>query len=473
MIRFDNDLTSSRKSIYMIAICGTGMTALAGMLKAEGHDVRGSDHNVYPPMSTLLSDLGIPVERGFDAAHLNPKPDLVIIGNAMSRGNPEVEAVLNRKIPYTSLPVALGDFFIRGNYSCVVAGTHGKTTTSALLAWVLESAGKAPGFFVGGIPENFGQGYRIGKGRIFVSEGDEYDSAFFDKGSKFLHYMPDLLILNNLEFDHADIFRSYEDIELSFRRLINLVPGEGYVVACWDDPNIRKIAPATFSELISFGLSEDSDFRAMSVTTDVEGTHFDVNFKGEAFGRFSSPLFGLHNVRNSLAVIASAMQLGLSVPQIQRGVATFRNVRRRFQFLGEKNGVKIFDDFAHHPTAIATTIDSIRRRFPDHRVWALFEPRSATSKRKILERELVEALASADHAILAPIHMPEKVPEDERLDLTAVSEAVQDRQTPCHVLKPDIEMLTFLKANLRSHDIALFMSNGDFQQMPVKLLHEL
>jgi UDP-N-acetylmuramate: L-alanyl-gamma-D-glutamyl-meso-diaminopimelate ligase len=473
MISFDNDLASPGKSIYMIAICGTGMTALAGMLKAEGYDVRGSDQNVYPPMSTLLSELGIPVDSGFDAAHLVPKPDLVVIGNAMSRGNPEVEAVLNRKIPYISLPVALRDFFIRGNYSCVVAGTHGKTTTSALLAWVLENAGKDPGFFVGGIPENFGQGYRVGKGGIFVSEGDEYDSAFFDKGSKFLHYMPDLLILNNLEFDHADIFRNYEDVELSFRRLINLVPGEGYIVACWDDPNIRKIAPAAFSELVSFGLSEDADFRATSVTTDVEGTHFEVVLKGETFGRFSSPLFGLHNVRNVLAVIAAAMQLGLSVPQIQRGIATFRNVRRRFQFLGEKNGVKIFDDFAHHPTAIATTIDGMRRRFPGHRVWAMFEPRSATSKRKVFEHELVEALAGADHAIIAPIYMPEKVPENERLDLQAVSRGVQNRQTPCHVLTPDDEMLSFLKSNLKSNDIALFMSNGDFHQIPVKLLHEL
>jgi UDP-N-acetylmuramate: L-alanyl-gamma-D-glutamyl-meso-diaminopimelate ligase len=285
--------------------------------------------------------------------------------------------------------------------------------------------------------------------------------------------MPDLLILNNLEFDHADIFRNYEDVELSFRRLINLVPGEGYIVACWDDPNIRKIAPAAFSELVSFGLSEDADFRATSVTTDVEGTHFEVVLKGETFGRFSSPLFGLHNVRNVLAVIAAAMQLGLSVPQIQRGIATFRNVRRRFQFLGEKNGVKIFDDFAHHPTAIATTIDGMRRRFPGHRVWAMFEPRSATSKRKVFEHELVEALAGADHAIIAPIYMPEKVPENERLDLQAVSRGVQNRQTPCHVLTPDDEMLSFLKSNLKSNDIALFMSNGDFHQMPVKLLHEL
>ncbi len=461
------------KSIYLVAICGTGMTALAGILKERGYEVSGSDENVYPPMSTFLEKMAIPVFEGYDEAHLNPIPDLVVIGNSMSRGNPEVEAVLEKRIPYLSLPMALSEFFISGHYSCVVSGTHGKTTTSALLAWVLESAGKDPSFFIGGIPENFGKGSKLGKGEIFVSEGDEYDSAFFDKGSKFLHYRPDLVILNNVEFDHADIFKSLEDIEVAFRRLINLIPRNGHLLSCWDDPVVKKLSANTFSNLVTFGINENADWRAENILADENGTSFDVSHKGERFTNFSTPLFGLHMVKNCLAVIAATNILGLQAEEIQRGLASFKNVHRRLQFRGEAKGVKIFDDFAHHPTEIKATLEGMRSRFPNQRLWAVFEPRTATSKRNIFQSRFVEALAIADNVILTPLHIPEKVPESERLSVEEICDQLEHQKTSGRVLPADETMITFFKENLRANDVVLFMSNGDFNQIPANLIKQI
>ncbi|MCH7755788.1 UDP-N-acetylmuramate:L-alanyl-gamma-D-glutamyl-meso-diaminopimelate ligase [candidate division KSB1 bacterium] len=463
----------SIKSIYLVAICGTGMTALAGMLKEQGYEVRGSDQNVYPPMSTFLEKMDIPVFDGYDESHLSPPPDLVVIGNSMSRGNPEVEAVLENKLPYISLPMALSEFFICGHYSCVVSGTHGKTTTSSLLAWMLESAGKDPSFFIGGIPENFGKGSKLGQGEVFVSEGDEYDSAFFDKGSKFLHYRPDLVILNNVEFDHADIFRDLEDVEVAFSRLINLIPRNGYLLSCWDDPVVRKLSSKTFSNLITFGLSEDADWRAVNISPDENGTSFDVLFKKEKFGNFTTPVFGLHMVRNCLGVIAVCNILGLQAEEIRDGLASFKNVRRRLQYHGEARGIKVFDDFAHHPTEIKTTLEALRSRFPRRRLWAVFEPRTATSKRNIFQSRFVEALAVADKVILTPLYVPEKVPEGERLSVEKICQLLENQNTPSRVLPADEGMMSFLKENLRANDVVLFMSNGDFNQIPANLIKQI
>ncbi len=463
----------SIKSIYLVAICGTGMTALAGMLKEQGYEVRGSDQNVYPPMSTFLEKMDIPVFDGYDESHLSPPPDLVVIGNSMSRGNPEVEAVLENKLPYISLPMALSEFFICGHYSCVVSGTHGKTTTSSLLAWMLESAGKDPSFFIGGIPENFGKGSKLGQGEVFVSEGDEYDSAFFDKGSKFLHYRPDLVILNNVEFDHADIFRDLEDVEVAFSRLINLIPRNGYLLSCWDDPVVRKLSSKTFSNLITFGLSEDADWRAVNISPEENGTSFDVLFKKEKFGNFTTPLFGLHMVRNCLGVIAVCNILGLQAEEIRDGLASFKNVRRRLQYHGEAKGIKVFDDFAHHPTEIKTTLEALRSRFPRRRLWAVFEPRTATSKRNIFQSRFVEALAVADKVILTPLYVPEKVPEGERLSVEKICQLLENQNTPSRVLPADEGMMSFLKENLRANDVVLFMSNGDFNQIPANLIKQI
>jgi len=465
--------TQSIKSIYLVAICGTGMTALAAMLKEQGYEVRGSDQNVYPPMSTFLKKMDIAVFDSYNETHLSPPPDLVIIGNSMSRGNPEVEIVLEKKLPYISLPVALSEFFISGHYSCVVSGTHGKTTTSSLLAWVLERAGKDPGFFIGGIPENFGKGSKVGGGEVFVSEGDEYDSAFFDKGSKFLHYRPDLVILNNVEFDHADIFRSLEDIEVAFSRLINLIPRNGYLLSCWDDPVVKKLSSKTFSNLITFGFSEDADWRAENISSDENGTSFDVLIKKEKFGNFIAPVFGLHMVKNCLGVIAACNVLGLQAEEMRDGLASFKNVRRRLQFHGEAKGIKIFDDFAHHPTEIKTTLEGLRTRFPSQRLWAVFEPRTATSKRKIFQNRFVEALAVADNVILTPLYNPEKVPKEERLSVERICELLENQNKPSRVLPADEGMILFLKENLRANDVVLFMSNGDFNQIPTNLIKQI
>ena len=463
----------SIQSIYLVAICGTGMTALAGMLKEQGYEVRGSDQNVYPPMSTFLEKMDIPVFDGYDESHLSPPPDLVVIGNSMSRGNPEVEAVLENKLPYISLPMALSEFFICGHYSCVVSGTHGKTTTSSLLAWMLESAGKDPSFFIGGIPENFGKGSKLGQGEVFVSEGDEYDSAFFDKGSKFLHYRPDLVILNNVEFDHADIFRDLEDVEVAFSRLINLIPRNGYLLSCWDDPVVKKLSSKTFSNLITFGLSEDADWRAVNISPEENGTSFDVLFKKEKFGNFTTPLFGLHMVRNCLGVTAVCNILGLQAEEIRDGLASFKNVRRRLQYHGEARGIKVFDDFAHHPTEIKATLEALRSRFPRRRLWAVFEPRTATSKRNIFQSRFVEALAVADKVILTPLYVPEKVPEGERLSVEKICQLLENQNTPSRVLPADEGMMSFLKENLRANDVVLFMSNGDFNQIPANLIKQI
>jgi len=465
--------TQSIKYIYLVAICGTGMTALAAMLKEQGYEVRGSDQNVYPPMSTFLKKMDIAVFDSYNETHLSPPPDLVIIGNSMSRGNPEVEIVLEKKLPYISLPVALSEFFISGHYSCVVSGTHGKTTTSSLLAWVLERAGKDPGFFIGGIPENFGKGSKVGGGEVFVSEGDEYDSAFFDKGSKFLHYRPDLVILNNVEFDHADIFKSLEDIEVAFSRLINLIPRNGYLLSCWDDPVVKKLSSKTFSNLITFGFSEDADWRAENISSDENGTSFDVLIKKEKFGNFTTPVFGLHMIKNCLGVIAACNVLGLQGEEMRDGLASFKNVRRRLQFQGEAKGIKVFDDFAHHPTEIKTTLEGLRTRFPSQRLWAVFEPRTATSKRKIFQNRFVEALAVADNVILTPLYNPEKVPKEERLSVERICELLENQNKPSRVLPADEGMILFLKENLRANDVVLFMSNGDFNQIPTNLIKQI
>lgn len=449
------------------------MTALAGLLKERGFSVSGADLDVYPPMSTFLNELKIPVHIGFDAEHLASCPDLVVVGNAMSRGNPEVEAVLNQKIDYVSLPIALREFFIRGKISCVVAGTHGKTTTSSLLAWVLENAGRDPGFFIGGIPENFGKGYKLGSGEVFVSEGDEYDSAFFDKHSKFLHYLPDLVILNNIEFDHADIFKSYDDVEIAFKRLINIIPGNGYLVASWDDENVKRLCENAFSNVVSFGLQDGALWQAKNIDFTRKQTNFEVYFKNSQFDTFSTPLTGQHNVKNCLAVIAAATELGLTKGEISAGISSFKNVRRRMQLKGEVNGVKVFDDFAHHPTEIKATLDGARKRYPHHRIWAIYEPRTATSKRRVLEDQFVESLDLADHVVLAPLHRQDKVPANERLVLENVCRKLTGRNIPNRILPANDEMVDYLANKVEKNDLLLFMSNGDFNQIPEKLLAKL
>jgi UDP-N-acetylmuramate: L-alanyl-gamma-D-glutamyl-meso-diaminopimelate ligase len=449
------------------------MAALAGMLKQRGDKITGSDLNVYPPMSTFLEQQQIPVHQGFDAAHLQPHPDLVIVGNAMSRGNPEVEYILNAGLRYYSLPEALKEFFIRGKYSCVVAGTHGKTTTSCLLAWTLESAGLDPSFFIGGIPENFGQGFKLGSGRHFVLEGDEYDTAFFDKGSKFFHYLPNLVILNNIEYDHADIFKSFEEIKTAFRRLINIIPGNGYLIACSDDPTVRELLPRAFCKVTTFGFGAEADWRPTITRVMPDGNEFIIHRGSEKFGPLFIPLAGEHNMKNAAAVFAAAMHLGAPPEKISAALRTFRGVRRRLQVKYDREGWLVLDDFAHHPTEVRETLRGVRQRFPNRRLWAVFEPRTASTKRKIFEEDYIRAFAEADRVVFAPMHRPDKVPEGERLSLEKVVESVRRSGKPADVVPAGEEMANFIIQHIVRGDIILFMSNGDFSAMPSRLVEKL
>ncbi|MCU0646290.1 MAG: UDP-N-acetylmuramate:L-alanyl-gamma-D-glutamyl-meso-diaminopimelate ligase, partial [bacterium] len=407
------------KNIYMIAICGTAMGSLAAMLQSQGYQVSGSDDHVYPPMSTFLESRGIAIRQGFNANNLSPAPDLVIIGNAMSRGNPEVEAVLERKIPYTSVAAALKTFFIEGKHSIVVTGTHGKTTTSSLVAWLLEFAGKDPGFLIGGIPRNFQQGFKVGNSDLFVVEGDEYDTAFFDKAAKFFHYLPECLIVNNIEFDHADIYDNLDQIKLAFRRLINLVPRNGLLLANHDDKNVMALSERAFSPVQSFGLSDAAYWNANNIQFFEDHTTFDIIKQGDLFAPVSVQLTGYHNIRNVLAAVASAHFYGVSVASIQQGLPQFQNILKRLEVKAVINNITIYDDFAHHPTKVRSTVNGLRCRFPDRKIWAVFEPRTATTKRKMMEDEYAAAFDDADVTIISALHLPNKVQAEERLSVEA------------------------------------------------------
>ena len=459
--------------IHLIGICGTGMAALAGMLKQRGHHVTGSDLNVYPPMSTFLEQQKIPVHHGFDAGHLQPAPEVVVVGNAISRGNPEVEYMLNAGWRYYSFPEALKEFFIRGKYSCVMAGTHGKTTTSSLLAWTLESAGRDPSFFIGGIPENFGQGFKLGNGRHFVLEGDEYDTAFFDKASKFFHYLPNLVILNNIEYDHADIFKNLEEVKIAFRRLINIIPGNGYLIAGVDDAVVREMLPRAFCKVATFGFSADAEWRPAMTRVLPEGNEFIIEHGEEKFGPLFIPLAGEHNVNNATAVFAAAIHLGLAPEKIREALRTFRGVRRRLQVKYNEDDLLVLDDFAHHPTEVRETLRGVRQRYSNRRLWAVFEPRTASTKRKVFEQDYIQAFAAADRVVFAPMHRPDKVPEAERLSLENVVEGIRRQGKPTAVVPAGDEMANFIIHHIERGDVILFMSNGDFSGMPALFLEKL
>ncbi len=399
------------KSVHFVGICGTAMGNVAAMMAGAGFRVRGSDRGVYPPMSTFLEEQGVRLLEGYDASHLDPEPDLCVVGNAVSRGNPEVEEILNRKLYYQSLPEALKENFLRRSHNLVVAGTHGKTTTTSLLAWILDQAGLEPGFLVGGLPANFGRGCRAGGGRYWVLEGDEYDTAFFDKRSKFLHYCPELAIINNVEFDHADIFASLEEIQASFRRLVSVVPSQGMVLVNADDPAAVAVTRASPAPITEVGFSQNAAVRVGGVRPSREGVRFDL------LGReFFLPMHGEFNVRNAAMAATAAHFYQVSLDTIAAAMAGFRGVRRRQEVRAEIGGVTVIDDFGHHPTAIRETLKSFRARFPDARLWALFEPRSNTTRRRVFQEALPQALALADGVFVARVDRLEDLPPEQRLD---------------------------------------------------------
>jgi UDP-N-acetylmuramate: L-alanyl-gamma-D-glutamyl-meso-diaminopimelate ligase len=408
------------KHFHFLGICGTAMGSAAAALRALGHKVTGSDNAVYPPMSTILESAGIEIYSGYKPENLPLKADLHVVGNAISRGNPELEALLDLKLPYTSLPELLKWEVMQGKRNFVVTGTHGKTTTTSILAWLLEHAGKNPGYLIGGVPDNFSVGARYTESEFFVIEGDEYDTAFFDKRSKFLHYLPEAVIVNNMEFDHADIFNTIDDIQLTFSRLFRVVPRNGMVYLNGDEANCLKLKAGSPCPVTTVGLGAECDVKISITEAEPEHTHFLLN---EA--PFSLPMVGEFNVRNAAMAICVARFAGLGDGEIRAALLDFKGVKRRQTVRGVKNGITVIDDFGHHPTAIRETLRGLKQRYPQSRLWALFEPRSNTSRRNTLQGELIEALKIADGSIIAAVNHPEKVPAGQLLDVDAVAAEVR------------------------------------------------
>ncbi|MXY97968.1 MAG: UDP-N-acetylmuramate:L-alanyl-gamma-D-glutamyl-meso-diaminopimelate ligase [Gemmatimonadetes bacterium] len=459
--------------IHLVAVCGTGMGALAVMLKSLGHRVTGSDENVYPPMSTVLSEQQIPVFEGFSAANLDPSPDLVVIGNAVSRGNPEAEAVLDRKIRYASMPETLKSFFLWDRKPVVVTGTHGKTTTTAMLAWVLTEAGLDPSYIVGGVPIGWQTGARLGSGDLFILEGDEYDSAFFDKRAKFLHYLPDTVIINNVEFDHADIYDSIDEIALSFRRLVNIIPGNGLLIGPEDDEHVQALATRAYCAVHTLGLSSGARWSARNVSFDPGSTSFDLYERDEHRARLSTSQLGDHNVRNALAVVAAARHYGVAWPDLARGLESFPGVKRRLEVRGEVNGISVYDDFAHHPTAVEATLDALRKAAPEQRTWAVFEPRSATTIRRTFQDAYATAFDQADRVLIAPVYLPEKAPPGNRFSVEELVAGLRERGVDAEAPDNVEQIVSRLAGQAEPGDRIVFMSNGGFGGIHEKTMNRL
>jgi len=461
--------------IHLIGVCGTAMATLAAMLKRKGHDVRGSDQDVYPPMSDFLASEQIPAFTGYTADHVTGDLDLVVVGNAISRGNVELEEVLDRKIRYCSLPEAIREHFLWGSRSIVVAGTHGKTTTTALVGWLLTHGGADPSVLVGGIAQNFGDNgssYRIGSGRDFVIEGDEYDSAFFDKTAKFLKYLPDIAVVNNVEFDHADIYADFDAVALAFRRLVNLVPRRGLLLVGTDSPGARALVDKAVSRVQTFGTGDDVEWQAHDLESEGATTRFRVRRRGSPFGTFELPLLGAHNVRNALAAIAIATDVGVGVERIADGLRTFAGVKRRLEVVGVAGGVTVFDDFAHHPTAVAETLAGLRAADPKARIWAIFEPRSASSCRRVFQDDFARAFAAADRVIIAPVFRS-KLPEAERLSVPDLVCALNAGGQSAREAESIDDIVSAVARERRPGDLVVLMSNGGFGGIHQKLLRAL
>jgi UDP-N-acetylmuramate: L-alanyl-gamma-D-glutamyl-meso-diaminopimelate ligase len=465
--------TLEKKHYHLIGICGTAMASLAGMLVDQGHEVSGSDENVYPPMSVELQRLGIPVREGYKPENLVGPPDVVVVGNAITRGNPELEQVLNQKMHYTSMAAVVKENFIRGHHSIVVAGTHGKTTTTSLMAWAMEKAGANPSFLIGGVAENFNSSFRITDGPFFVIEGDEYDTAYFDKGPKFMHYLPDTVILNNVEFDHADIYRDIEAVKFAFSRLINLIPGNGRLIAGWDSDLVRELSPRAFCRIESFGTGEGARWRAADVSFTSEMTTFTVRVEGREFGRYNSTLAGLFNVRNSLGVIAACEVLGLDRRAVAEAIAEFKSVRRRLEVRGQARGVTVIDDFAHHPTAVRETLLAARARYPGRYIVAIFEPRSYTAQIKMFQHQFEDALAEADEIIVARLFHPERYTPETAISPSEMIEHLRGRGREAQYIASPDDIVADIAPRLQGGEVLVIMSNGSFGGIHDKMMNAL
>jgi len=470
-------MSTNSKHIHLVGICGTAMASLAGMLRERGHRVTGSDAAAYPPMSTFLELLGISVAQPFAEKNLEPRPDLVVIGNAISRGNVELERVLDERIPFCSLPQILHDEFLVGKEVLVVAGTHGKTTTTSMLAWIFESAGLEPSFLIGGIAENFGSSFGLGKGKHFILEGDEYDTAFFDKGPKFLHYFPDAIILTSVEFDHADIYKDLDAVETAFKRLVNLVPRRGRIVAfdggADGSASLERCLAKGFCPVERYGGSERAGWEISNLALQPERTKWSIARDGKHWADFEFVLGGEYNVWNATAAAALAAHCGISTEAITKALATFRSVKRRLEVKAEVDGITIIDDFAHHPTAIEQTIHALRARYPGRRLWVVLEPRSNTMRRNVLQDALAGSLSLADEVVLAAIFKSEAIPEAERLDMDRVVHAIQQRGKRVRVLPGANEIVSAITPELKSGDVVAILSNGGFGGIYEKLPERL
>ena len=437
------------------------MASLAVLLKQKGHDVWGADQNLYSPMSDLLSENQIKVYKGYTPEHLNEYFDQVIIGNALSRGNKEVEEILNRRLPFTSLPELIYQEFLKEQKSIVITGTHGKTTTTGLMSWILEAAALAPSFLVGGILKNFGFSSNFGKGDYFVIEGDEYDTAFFDKRPKFLHYFPHILIINNIEFDHSDIYDNIDQIKNEFKKLVRIIPKNGLIIANGDDKNVREVLEKSFTRVWYFGKARENNWSFELLNTGDDKTHFKVLNDSKKFYEFNIPMMGEYQVYNSLAVIAAATFIGLEPADIQKGLDSFQGVKRRLEYWGQINGAYFYDDFAHHPTAIKQTLKALHKKHPEKAIVAIFEPRTNTTIKNIFQTELAEALSHAEIIILTPVHRADKIPVEKRLSLKKLAADLKKMGRIVYPEENYQEIPLRIKKVLDASKVAVLMTNGD------------
>ena len=460
-------MTNPFRHVHFLGICGTAMGSVAAAMHDRGFHVTGQDDKVYPPMSDFLREKGIVITPGYDPADI-PAADVIVIGNAMTRGNAAVESVLNRKLLYVSLPEALKQFFLRGRHNLVVTGTHGKTTTTSLLAWIFESAGREPGYLIGGIPANLGQGGCLRESKYFIIEGDEYDTAFFDKRSKFVHYLPELVIVNNIEFDHADIYRDLDEIKTSFRRLLNIVPSEGMVLLNGDDPNCLDVAKTCPAPVVEVGFSENAANQIRNVAHSPNGSSF------ELFGeKFEIPLSGDFNVRNAAMAASAAHYYGISAEEIRKALSSFLGIRRRQEVRGVVRGVTIVDDFGHHPTAIRETLAGLRAKYGGARLWAIFEPRSNTTRRAVFQNDLPLAFVDADGVFIAKVARLDQLPEGERLNPERVVADIAASGKPAFYEPTADDIVERLKPLAAEGDVVVVFSNGGFDGIHQKLLERL
>ncbi len=462
-----------KQHIHLIGICGTAMASLAGMLKQRGVQVTGSDAAAYPPMSDFLASLSIPVAQPYAEANLKPRPDLVVVGNAISRGNPELEYVLDERIPMRSLPQVLQEYFLRSREPIVVAGTHGKTTTTSMLAWIFQVAGLMPSFLIGGIAENFSSSFAVKQGKHFIIEGDEYDTAFFDKGPKFLHYLPVALLLTHVEFDHADIYKDLDAVKTAFKRLVNLVPRRGRIIAYDGSENVKECVGKAFSPIEFYGFSEQAYWRVVDLNFAPERTSWSVLREGKPWVELDFSLAGAYNVLNATAAAAMAAAYGVEPAAIAEALRSFKSVKRRLEVKAEINGITVIDDFAHHPTAIAATLEALRTRYAGRRLWAIFEPRSNTLRRKVFEKDLVRSLALADEIVLASVFRPDAIPEDERLEPRTVVARLRALRKPARELADADAIVAAVVPELKPGDVVAILSNGGFGGIYEKLPQQL